>query len=86
MVSPESGVARMFDGQVRERTTMQSEGVAVDTGVEEFVPLTVWLQRDQKSGRAGQPQEPERAEHPQHSRRYQLGAASPVAILAHNAV
>ena len=50
-----TGVAGMFDGQVRERTAVRPERVEVDDQVEEFVPLTVWLQRDEKSGCPGQP-------------------------------
>ena len=40
-----TGVARMFDGQVRERTPATADAVRLDEGVEEFLPLSVWLQR-----------------------------------------
>jgi len=40
-----TGVARMFDGQPRPRVRPQDDRVEISEPVEEFVPLTVWLQR-----------------------------------------
>lgn len=48
-----TGVARMFDGQARERTALATDddAVRIDEGVEEFLPLSVWLQRGQDAAR-----------------------------------
>jgi hypothetical protein len=40
-----TGVAGMFEGPVRPRVLQQDDRVEVADPVEEFVPLTVWLQR-----------------------------------------
>lgn len=47
-----TGVAGLFDGQVRERTPATADdGLRVDEGVEEFLPLSVWLQRGPDAAR-----------------------------------
>jgi hypothetical protein len=40
-----AGVAGLYGGEVREYAAVAPEAVRVDEGVEEFVPLAVWLQR-----------------------------------------
>jgi hypothetical protein len=40
-----TGVAGLFESQVRPRVRQQEDRVEVSEPVEEFVPLTVWLQR-----------------------------------------
>jgi hypothetical protein len=49
-----TGVARMFDAQPRERVRVTNDDdavVRVDEPVEEFLPLSVWLQRSQDAAR-----------------------------------
>src|SRR5205085_7558808 len=35
----------LYGGEVRERATVASEAIRLEEGVEEFMPLAVWLQR-----------------------------------------
>jgi hypothetical protein len=47
-----TGVAGLYDGQARERTSVTTpDALRVDDGVEGFLPLSVWLQRGPDAAR-----------------------------------